>query len=196
MNAGRPAPPTDAELVCRALEARDPAARAAAGSELLQRYHARVFQWCHAQLGDPDLAADVAQEVLLKAYHGLAGFAGRSQFSSWLFAIVRNRCLDELRSRRPPGDPDAVDELVDDAVSALGRLEAASEREAWLRRLRRYLAPREQEAVYLRYFENMPLEEITRLLDLDQSTGARAVLQTARRKLRAALAGKRRFDHD
>jgi DNA-directed RNA polymerase specialized sigma24 family protein len=53
--------------------------------------------------------------------------------------------------------------------------------------MRSHLAPLEQEALWLRCVERMPVDEITRVLGIEGSTGARAVLQSARRKLRAVL---------
>ncbi len=58
--------------------------------------------------GDPHAAEDVSQEVFLKVYRSLGSFDGRSSFSTWLFRITRNVCLDQFRAgrRRPvPTDP-------------------------------------------------------------------------------------------
>ena len=176
MNGQNPTHLADEQLLALALDRENPAAGAQAASALLQRYHGRVFQWCHAQLGDADLAEDVAQEVLIKAYRSLGTFAGRSRFSSWLFTIVRHRCLDELRRRRPATDPDAVDDLVDPSGSVLGDLVARSERDEWLEVLRCHLVPLEQEAMHLRYYENMAVDEITRVLGLAEASGARGLL--------------------
>jgi DNA-directed RNA polymerase specialized sigma24 family protein len=53
--------------------------------------------------------------------------------------------------------------------------------------LRDHLSPVEQEAIWLRCFERLPVPEVTRLLGLTHTSGARSVLQSAREKLRAAL---------
>jgi DNA-directed RNA polymerase specialized sigma24 family protein len=49
------------------------------------------------------------------------------------------------------------------------------------------LEPQEQQAIWLRCVERMPVDDVTRILGVDGSSGARAVLQRARRKLRAAI---------
>ena len=54
--------------------------------------------------------------------------------------------------------------------------------------LRDHLSPLEQEAIWLRCFEGLPVPEVTRLLGLTHASGARSVLQSAREKLRTALA--------
>ncbi len=178
---------SDEELLVQACtESSESVAREAA-SALLQRYHVRVFRWCCAQLGDQDLAHDVSQEVLLKAYRGLASFGGRALFSSWLFAITRNRCLDELRRNQPQIAVEAVEALIDPAADPLAICEEHSARAEIEGLLQAHLEPDEQTVMVLRYFEGMPVVEITRTLGITASSGARGVLQRARRKLRAVL---------
>jgi DNA-directed RNA polymerase specialized sigma24 family protein len=63
-----------------------------------------------------------------------------------------------------------------------------AEEDAILELVRRVLDPREQLALWLRCFEDLSVDEITRRLQIPGAAGARAVLQGARRKLRAALA--------
>lgn len=96
MTDAAPVEPTDEELLAR--HAADPggAAGRAAASTLLGRHQRRVYVWCHRYVRDPERALELAQDVLLKAYRSLGTFAGRSRFSSWLFAIARNRCLNEI----------------------------------------------------------------------------------------------------
>ncbi|MBD3237482.1 MAG: sigma-70 family RNA polymerase sigma factor, partial [Candidatus Eisenbacteria bacterium] len=90
----------DSELLALARSAPEslPAKRAA--SELLARYQQRVYAWCVRHVRDHDQALDLAQEVLISAYRNLASFESRARFSSWLFAIARNRCLSALRRPR------------------------------------------------------------------------------------------------
>lgn len=166
-----------------------PATREAA-TELLGRYRERVYRWCYGRVREHELARDLAQDVLLNAYRGLDGFDGRAHFSSWLFAIARNRCLNALRR------PALFEEGVDlDALPALQRgqdmeLDAREDEERLLELIQSALPPQDQLVLWLRCVEKMPVDGITRLLDLQESSGARAVLQRARRRLRAALAAE------
>lgn len=77
--------------------------------ERLVRLHAdAVFAHAMRFFGERQVAEDATQEVFLKVYRSLAGFDGRSSFSTWLFRLTRNVCIDMLRRdrRRPiPVDP-------------------------------------------------------------------------------------------
>lgn len=65
--------------------------------ELVRGSQADVFRLCFHLLGDRTLAEDVAQDAFVRAFRFLARYRADSKFSTWLFSIVRNCCLDELR---------------------------------------------------------------------------------------------------
>jgi RNA polymerase sigma-70 factor (ECF subfamily) len=69
-------------------------------AELVRMYETPVFDYIRRLLPDRSLAEDLTQEVFLSVYQGLPRFAGRCQFTSWLFQVTRHRVLDELRSTR------------------------------------------------------------------------------------------------
>ena len=159
-----------------------------AASELFERYQERVYLWCLRRVQNHDRALDLAQDVMLSAYRGLARFEGRSLYSSWLFAIARNRCFRALRRPRLLWDEEAeLEDLADQQLGADRLIEDRQEEELVLRLMRQVLEPQEQTALWLRCGEQLPVEEITRRLKLSSSSGARGLLQTARRKLRAAM---------
>ncbi len=190
-------PPSDDELLQIARRGADSESVRAAASELLARYRRRIYAWCYQVVQDPESAADLAQDVLIAAYRGLPAFEGKARFSSWLFAITRNRCRSALR-RSPAqlgielvssGDVDVADCADADANPA----RRIAEREFW-ELVGRKLDPVEQEAIWLRYFEGMSVVMITSILNLSGRTGARAVLQRARRKLKVVL--RQRWEND
>jgi len=184
---------TDTELLARYRGAPESAEGRRAAGELLARYRGRVYVWCYRMVRDHERALDLAQDALLKAWRALPGFGERSRFSSWLFSIARNECLTALRPRSLRVDPhvDPLELLVEteDPQALLMSREEEDEMEALLRD---HLSPLEQDAIWLRCFEGLPVGEVTRLLGLTHASGARSVLQSAREKLRAALARRRR----
>ena len=181
--------PEDLKLLGWALEHPDSDTGRHAASALLDRYRERVYIWCLRYTRDHEQALDMAQEVLISAYKNLGSFGGRSQFGSWIFSITRNRCLSEMR--RPAllvdeeADPD--DQLTRQAGPDRDLEDRLAEEEL-LELIRRCLDPVEQQALWLRCFEKMPVDEITKVMEIAEASGARGVLQRARRKLRAALA--------
>lgn len=175
---------SDEALVRRALDHPE----SGAASALFERYHGRVYIWCRRFVRDHEDALDLAQDVLVKAYGSLGSFRGTSRFSSWLFAITRNRCLSSLRAAIRFRDEEVEpDDLPAGGAGADEAIEGAEEEKALLDLIRRELDPREQEALWLRCVEKMPVDEITRALRITGPSGARGVLQSARRKLRSAL---------
>jgi RNA polymerase sigma-70 factor (ECF subfamily) len=179
---------TDMELVDLARTGGVSDGGTTAASELFGRYQRSVYLWCFRYVNDHEKALDLSQDVFLRALQGLESFAGRSRFSSWLFSITRNHCLNEvqrvdlLRDEGP--DPDCIPgrETGPDR-----EFEQREGEERILHLLRATLEPREQKAIWLRCYERLPIDDITKILSIDTSSGARGMLQTARRKLRAAL---------
>ena len=188
MNAKQRAAASDQDLVELAVRERASPEGRAAASELLGRHRGRVYLWCLRYVRDHEQALDLAQDVLLSAWRSLESFQGRSRFSSWLFSIARNRCLSAVRTPDPVHDDDAaLDAVADPAPDTEAVVEGREAEETLISLAARHLDPIEQEALWLRCFERMPVEEVTRLLDIRGASGARGVLQSARRKLRAAL---------
>lgn len=178
----------DARLVEMAQADPDSAEGRPAVEALLERYQDRVYTWCYRHVGEAERARDMAQEVMLSAYRNLGRFAGRSPFSTWLFAIARNRCISELRrpsvisddeidldrfpSRQENPEEDCIERMSKEAIRTL---------------LKKHLTPLEQEVLWLRCFERFQVEAIGTMLGITQASGARGVLQSARRKLRPIL---------
>ncbi|HEY7478167.1 MAG TPA: sigma-70 family RNA polymerase sigma factor [Actinomycetota bacterium] len=151
--------------------------RAAAGdtsafASLVRRHESRVYAVCLRVLGDPDDAADAAQDALLTVYRKLGQFRGDARFTTWLHRVSVNACYDQLRKRRrqpllrPAGDdderhdegtphPDPADEIAGthDAAAALA------------------LVPEEfRVALVLADVEDLPYDEIARVLDVPVGT--------------------------
>lgn len=159
--------------------------------ELFRRHHPQVAAWCYRMTGDVDSAADLAQEVFLKAYQRLDSYRGTSKFTTWLYSIARNHCMDEIRSRasRPRQAAETVlDELADTgAEQVLLALQRRESEEAARQLLRDSLDETEIRVMTLHYAHDLPLDSITRLMGLTNQSGSKAYIVSARRKLSRAV---------
>ena len=68
--------------------------------ELVRRYEKRVYVIALHSSGNPEDAADITQEVFLRAWRSIENFRGDSGFSTWLFRITMNICVDHARHRQ------------------------------------------------------------------------------------------------
>jgi len=181
---------SDEELI-GAYRAAGPGARAdLLLDELFQRYYSRVALWCLRVAGDRESAADMAQDVFLKVFRNLESFRGDSKFSTWLYTVTRNHCFTEVKSlaaRRDRTSEPLVDELRDDAPDAHARLERETSDAAVRELVQASLNEVEMRVMTLHYVEELPLDSITRLLELSNASGAKAYLVSAKRKLGPAL---------
>ncbi|MDX2474363.1 MAG: sigma-70 family RNA polymerase sigma factor [Candidatus Krumholzibacteria bacterium] len=174
----------DREDVHQAVHASQDSARRQAASRLLARHQDRVYVWCYRYVRDHERALELSQEVLLKAFRGLPRYEPRARFSTWLYTITRNCCLGELRK---PTLVEALDFEPDTLQSARpGPAQSLAEKELW-RLIDHTLDPQEKEALQMRCFEGLSVDAITEFMKIKTSSGARGVLQRARRKLQTAL---------
>jgi len=67
---------------------------------LYDRYATKVYYKCLGILGDKDIAKDLAHDVMIKVFLNIAKFRGTSQFSSWVYSITYNQCMDHIRKRK------------------------------------------------------------------------------------------------
>jgi RNA polymerase sigma-70 factor (ECF subfamily) len=131
---------------------------------------------------------ELAQETMLSAYRSLATFQGRSRFTSWLFVIARNRCLNAVTAPALLRDDGAEpDDTADRGADPARAFEEREDEERVRRLMIDHLDESEREALWLRCFERMPVDEIGAVMRLENASGARGLLQRARRKLRTAL---------
>lgn len=164
-------------------------------AHLVTAHEKQVYNLCLRMSGNPEDAKDLAQEAFLKAWRGLAGYQWGASFSTWLYRLTANLCIDFLRQqkRRP-----TVSLTVDEHADGLQELELPDSvptpeeqllgREAG-ERLRWAMGQLEDEfrlVLALRVAEDLSYEEIARVLDLKTGT-VKSRLARARKKLRIIL---------
>lgn len=158
--------------------------------ELFRRHRARVIAWCYRLTGDRDLAPDLAQDVFVKAYSSLAMFRRDSKFTTWLYVIARNRCRDEARARAARRREVPEEEIVDipsELNDALAALDARDARNVVRTLMDAVLDETEKRVMTLHYGHDMRLDAITAALGLTNTSGAKACIVSAKRKLMAAV---------
>ena len=153
---------------------------------LVRRYGDAIYAHALRMAGDPDVAADLAQEAFVTGYRRLDRLRDPARVGAWLFRIVANLARDHLRARRGgripldalpdvPGDARPPDEAAT-AAEIRGRLGAALER----------LTPEQREVFVLKHVENRSYEEIAAVMQL--SVGALKMrVHRARETLRGLL---------
>jgi RNA polymerase sigma factor (sigma-70 family) len=168
-------------------------------NELFSRYHSRVAVWCFRVTGDRNSAADLAQDILLKAHRNLDSWRGQAKFSTWLYTITRNHCINDLaaKSVRPEGASDSLDFDLSDSRSLRPDAQLAVEGEIRQMRelMKNTLDETEADVMTLHFGEEMTLDAVTRVLSLTNPSGAKAYIVSARRKLKAAIARMRAADY-
>ena len=158
--------------------------------ELFSRQYEWVARWCFRLTGDRDTAADLAQNVFLKAHRHLDSFQGQALFSTWLYAIVRNESANWWRrAAKVPEveDEDALAEAPSPAPSPEHTAAEHSRRRRVMTFLNETLDEPERTVFTLHYGEDMPIDAITRLLRLENASGAKAYLVSAKRKIARAV---------
>lgn len=171
--------PEDARLVARAQSGDLDA------FEALVRAHTReVYVHAARFFGDESAAEDVVQEVFIKVYRSLGGFDGASAFSTWLYRVTRNACLDAVRAgRRRPLPIDPVDAALEAAPGDLADEVAVS---AALESGIRALPPEDRDALQAVTLFGLTYAEAAKTLGIPTGTVKSRVFR-ARRALIAAL---------
>ena len=162
----------------------------AAFEELVRRHSERAFRAAYRIVRDEELARDVVQEALIKAYRGLRNFESRSAFYTWLYRIVVNLALDRKRRDRG-GDTVAWDDEVAReadlraAVPGSEDPELASRRSQVLRLVAegiQQLPDGQRDVLLLREVDGLSYDEIAATMKISKGT-VMSRLHYARRKM-------------
>ena len=166
--------------------------------QLVRAYDQNVLRLAMNLLRSPEDARDVYQEAFLRVYRNLHAFRFDCSFHTWLYRIVTNICLDQLRKRKvrkeesgvvetPGGSIDRMETFEEDAA------EADPERMMWNRQLRSRienalgdLTPRERMVFELRHYQGLRLRNIGEMLGTTEEA-AKNCLFRATQKMRAIL---------
>ena len=148
-------------------------------SQLVTANQTMVYNLAYRMTGNPDDAADLTQEAFLNAWKGLARFQGHASFSTWLYRLTSNACIDFLRKEKrrsalsltTEGEEEEGRELevADQRFSPERELEKKEARRA-VREGLAALSPEHRQVLVLREMEGLSYTEMAHLLDLEEGT--------------------------
>lgn len=164
--------------------------------ELVRRHRLRIRRVIRSRVSHPDDAADLEQDVIVKAYASLCELSNPDRFASWVSMIARHACIDHLRRRgrltfvsmdEPgPGDEDAAARELPDTQSDPASHAQVNELNVAYRRGLKALTAASRDAFLLRERDGLSMEEIA--ARIDGSVGsAKSLIYRARRKLEDSL---------
>jgi RNA polymerase sigma-70 factor (ECF subfamily) len=161
---------------------------------LVRKYSERAFRVAFRVVRDEELAADVLQEALIKAYRGLRKFENRSAFYTWLYRIVVNLALDRRRRERPGTAVEWEDEVALSVDARVARPPPSTPEVASVRAEVRELVAQgvqelpdgQREVLLLREVEGLSYQEIAATMGISKGT-VMSRLHYARRKMEAFL---------
>tara|TARA_B100001093_G_scaffold62208_1_gene52281 strand:- start:21056 stop:21658 length:603 start_codon:yes stop_codon:yes gene_type:complete len=186
----------DLKLINRALEQGDTTAY----NELMKLYRDPLYFMLLEKVGDQELAKDLTIEALGKAFKKLHMYTPNYTFSTWLFTVARNNCIDYLRKNKIKTT--SIDQFTIDNDGKKNKIDIPSEdlnpegilikkqKIAILRQVVDKLKPKYRELVKLRYFKEMSYEEISSLLQIPIGT-VKAQLYRSREQLFQIVSGSK-----
>ncbi|HOX26588.1 MAG TPA: sigma-70 family RNA polymerase sigma factor [Candidatus Krumholzibacteria bacterium] len=167
--------------------------------EILARYRAPIYNLCWRMTRNDEDARDLAQEIFIKTFTLLDRFDEQFAFSSWLFRIATNHCIDHLRRHRlrflsVERDGGGDDEEAEMQIAAVGpEPDVELERREALERLEEVigeLPPHYRVITLLRHDQQLSYEEIAESLRLPLGT-VKARIHRARNMIQQLLAARK-----
>ena len=164
---------------------------AASFNSLMGMHERRMYAVALRMCGNPEDAQDCLQEAMLRVWRAIAGFKAQSSFSTWVYRITMNTCLDELRKRKNRPNT-SLDGLVDagwspaDEGDTPERHALRQEVRASLQACIRELPEDMRAAVVLRDVQGFAYEEIAQMLDTNVGT-IKSRISRGREKLREKI---------
>lgn len=173
---------TETELLRRCLGGEN-----SAFAGILEIYQDRIYSFALRLLKDPVAAEEAAQEAFVKAFRGLSSYNSSYPFSSWLFRIAHNACMDALRAGNKTVSLDGEDfpDLPDSSAGVEVKVSDSIDSEH-IEAMLASLPPIYSEVLLLAYREDMGPAEIARIIGAPEGT-VKARLFRARELMKVKL---------
>ncbi|MCM3603297.1 RNA polymerase sigma factor SigW [Robertmurraya korlensis] len=147
--------------------------------EIVEIYKDKVFQLCYRILGNRHEAEDMAQEAFIRAYINISSFNIDLKFSTWLYRIATNLCIDRIRKKKPDYYLDAevsgtdgltmYSQIASDSILPEDEIENLELQETIQREITK-LPEKYRSVIVLKYIEELSLNEISEILDIPLGT--------------------------
>ena len=158
-------------------------------AQLVNRYKDLVYTLAIRMLKHREEAEEVAQDTFVKVFKSLGNFKGDSKFSTWIYKVTYNTCLDRIKKNKKHFNDVAIDEftfnkldVIDNALENMIKEEKSILIKNCIHKL-----PEDSSALLtLFYFEELSLEEISKIINIEANT-VKVKLFRARKKLAVIL---------
>jgi len=147
--------------------------------EIVELYKDKVFQLCFRMLGNRHEAEDLAQEAFVRAFVNIHSFKINMKFSTWLYRIATNLCIDRLRKKKPDYHLDAevagteglnmYSQIASDTLKPEEEVASLELQESIQEEITK-LPEKYRSVIVLKYIEELSLKEISDILDLPVGT--------------------------
>lgn len=147
--------------------------------EIVDLYKDKVFQICFRMLGNRHEAEDISQEAFIRAYVNIQTFDQSRKFSTWLYRIATNLCIDRIRKKKPDYYLDAeiagtegltmYSQIASDEKLPIVQVETMELQDMIQEEILK-LPEKYRSVIVLRYIEELSLKEISAVLDLPLGT--------------------------
>jgi RNA polymerase sigma-70 factor, ECF subfamily len=148
-------------------------------AEIVEIYSNSIFQLGYRMLGNRHEAEDIAQEAFIRAYVNIKSFNQDLKFSTWLFRIATNLCIDRIRKKKPDYYLDAevsgtdgltmYSQLPSNSPLPENELESLELQETVQKEILK-LPEKYRSVIVLKYMEELSLNEISEILDMPLGT--------------------------
>lgn len=158
-------------------------------SILVERYKDLIYTLALRMIKNREEAEEVSQDTFIKVYKSLSKFKGDSKFSTWIYKVTYNTCLDRLKKLKRTQNTVAINEFTEHEVktldSALATLEIKERKEA-IQKCINMLPSNDSFLLTLYYFEEQSLDEIAKIVNL-KPNNVKIKLYRSRKKLASVL---------
>jgi RNA polymerase sigma-70 factor (ECF subfamily) len=166
---------------------------------LVERHQGPIYRFCLRSMGDSEAATDAAQDIFLKVVKNAAKWQQKAKFTTWLYTIARNHCIDASRKKKhrkteslnaplgrdAEGGEEKIDRVTDESPDSTRLLDSKRMREVIDEALEE-MPPEQREVFCLRQYSGLPFAEIAEATKTGENT-VKSRMRYALKALQKAL---------